>query len=261
MVKGDVIKGKMTNELSIILYFQPVRDSNILLSSLNFIERFQRTAFINKVKIIWPSKWGICSRSVKEFTIWTIGLKSDNSDCSKRIKGSNQKVSWKRIRGKNGNILWFVVVSSHKVVSDSLPPHELQHARLPYPSLSPWVCSNSSPWSRWCHPTVLCSSAPFSFLLSFPASGSFPVNQLFPSGVQNIGVSASASVLLRNTQDWSPLGWTDWVSLQSKGLSSLQHLSSKIAVSSVLSLLYGPTFTSIHVYWKNHSFDYTGLCR
>ena len=100
MVKGDVTKGKMTNELSIILYFQPVRDSNILLSSLNFIERSQRTAFINKVKIIWPSKWGICSRSVKEFTIWTIGLKSDNSDCSKRIKGSNQKVSWKRIREK-----------------------------------------------------------------------------------------------------------------------------------------------------------------
>ena len=108
---------------------------------------------------------------------------------------------------------------SHSVMSNSLWPYELQHARPPCPSPTPTVHPNSHPSSRWCHPTNS-SVIPFSSCpQSFPASGSFPVSQLFASGGQSIGVSASASVLPMNTQDWSPLGWTGWISLQSKGLS------------------------------------------
>ena len=109
---------------------------------------------------------------------------------------------------------------SHSVVSDSLRPHELQHARPPCPSPTPGVYSNPCPSSRWCHPAISSSVVPFSsFPQSLPASGSFPMSQLFAWGGQSIGVSASASVLPINTQDWSPLGWTGWVSLKSKGLS------------------------------------------
>ena len=109
---------------------------------------------------------------------------------------------------------------SHSVVSDSLRPHEQQHARPPCPSPTPRVHPNSCPLSWWCHPTTSSSVIPFSSCLqSFPASGSFQMSQLFSSGGQNIGVSASTSVLPVNTQDWFPLGWTDWISLQSKGLS------------------------------------------
>ena len=109
---------------------------------------------------------------------------------------------------------------SCSVVSDSLQSHELQHARPPCPSPTPRVYSNSCPLSRWCHPTISSSVVPFSSCpQSLPASGSFPVSQLFAQGGQSIGVSASASVLLMNIQDWSPLGWTSWISSQSKGLS------------------------------------------
>ena len=106
------------------------------------------------------------------------------------------------------------------VVSDSLLPHESQHARSPCPSPTPGVYSNSCPLSRWCHPAISSSVIPFfSCPQSLPASGSFPVSQLLAWGGQSIGVSASASVLPMTTQDWSPLGWTGWISLQSKGLS------------------------------------------
>ena len=109
---------------------------------------------------------------------------------------------------------------SRSVMSDSLWFHRLQLARPPCPPPTPRVCSNSCPLSRWCHPAISSSVVPFSSLLqSFPASGFFPMSQLFASGGQSIGVSASASVLPMNTQDWSPLGWTGWISLQSKGLS------------------------------------------
>ena len=112
---------------------------------------------------------------------------------------------------------------------DSLWPHGLQHTRPPCPSLTPRVYSNSCPLCRWCHPTISSSVIPFSSCLqSCPASGSFPMRWFFASGNQSIGVSASASVLPMNIQDWFPLGWTGWISLQSKGLSSLlQHRSSK----------------------------------
>ena len=104
------------------------------------------------------------------------------------------------------------------VVSDSLRPHGLQHARPPCPSSTPRVYSNSCPLSPWSHPTI--SSSVFSSCLQpFPASGSFPMSQFFASGGQSIGISASASVLPMNIQDWFPLGWTGWISLQSKGFS------------------------------------------
>ena len=102
----------------------------------------------------------------------------------------------------------------------TLGPHGLQQARLPCPSLSPGVCSNSCPWSWWCHPTISSSVIPFSsHLQSFPASGSFQISHFFASGGQSIGASVSASVLRMNIQDWFPLGWTGWIFLQSMGLS------------------------------------------
>ena len=109
---------------------------------------------------------------------------------------------------------------SRSVVSDSLWPHESQHSRPPCPSPTPGVYRNSCPLSQWCHPAISSSVAPFSSCSqSLPASGSFPMSQLFTWGDQSTGVSASASVLPMNTRDWSPLGWTGWISLQSKGLS------------------------------------------
>ena len=109
---------------------------------------------------------------------------------------------------------------SCSVVSDSLWPHGLQHARLPCPSPTPGACSNSCPWNQWCHPTISSSVIPFSSCpQSFPASGSFPVNQFFTAGGQTIGVSASESVLPMNIQDWFPSGLTGWISFQSKGFS------------------------------------------
>ena len=109
---------------------------------------------------------------------------------------------------------------SHSVMSNSLRPHGLQYTRLPCPSPTPGAYSNSCPSSQWCHPAISSSVSPFSSRLqSFPPSGSFPISQFFASGGQSIGVSASASVLPMNIQDWFPLGWIDWISLQSKGLS------------------------------------------
>ena len=106
---------------------------------------------------------------------------------------------------------------SRLVISDSLWPHELQHPRPPCPSPTPGVHSNSCGSTQWCHPAISSSVVPFSRLQSCPASGSFPMTQFFASGGQSIG--ASASVLPLNTQDWSPLGYTGWISLKSKGLS------------------------------------------
>ena len=117
---------------------------------------------------------------------------------------------------KNGSSVQF----GHSVMPDCLWPHEPQHARPPCPSPTARVHPNPCPSSRWCHPTISSSVVPFSSCLqSFPASGSFPMSQLFASGGQSIWASASTSVLPMNTQDWSPLGRTGWISLQSTGLS------------------------------------------
>ena len=118
-------------------------------------------------------------------------------------------------------IIFSSVQFSHSVVSDSLWPHEPQRARLPCPSPTPGVYPNSCSLSWWCHPTISSSAIPFSsHPQSFPVSGSFHMSQLFTSGGQSIGVSASTSVLPMNTQEWS-LGWTGWIFLLYKGLSIL----------------------------------------
>ena len=147
--------------------------------------------------------------------------------------------------------LWHLVQFSCSVMSDSLQQHEPQHARPPCPSPTPEVHPNPCPSSRWCHP---------SHPLFFPSPPAFNLSQhqglLFISGGQSIGVSASTSVLPMNTQDWSPLRWTGWISLQSKGLSRVFPTPQfKSINSSVLSFLYSPTLTSIHDHWKNHSLD------
>ena len=141
---------------------------------------------------------------------------------------------------------------SHSVMSDSLQPQELQHARPPCPSPTPGVHTNSCPLNWWCHPAILSFVVPFSSCHQFlPASQSFPMSQLFAWGGQSIRVSALASVLPMNTQDWSPLGWTGWISLQSKGLSRVfSNTTVQIINSSALSLLHSPTLTSIHDHRK-----------
>ena len=147
---------------------------------------------------------------------------------------------------------------SHSVLSLSLQPHGLQHTRLLCLSLFlMFVWSHSCPLSQWCHLTISSSVIPCSSCLqSFPASGSFPVSQFFASRGQSIGVSASASVLPMDIQDWFPLGRNGWISLQSKGFSRVfSNNTFQKYQRLVLSFLYGPTLTSIHDYWKNHSFD------
>ena len=153
--------------------------------------------------------------------------------------------------------LLFSVQFSRSVMSDSLQPHELQHTRPPCPSLTSGVHSNSWSSSRWCHPAISSSVVPISSCpQSLPASGSFPMSQLFVLGGQSIGISASASFLPKNTQDWSPSEWTGWISLQSKGLSESSPTPQfKSINSSALSFLYSPTLTSIHDHWKNHILD------
>ena len=155
------------------------------------------------------------------------------------------------------HIIYHSVQLSLSVGSDSLRPHESQHARPPCPSPTPGVYPHPCPSSRWCHPTISSSVVPFSCCpQSFPASGSSPMSQLFALGGQSFGVSASASVLPMNTQDLSPSGWTGWISLQSKGLSRFfsnttvqkhQFFGTQLSSQS--------TLTSIHDHWKNHSLD------
>ena len=149
---------------------------------------------------------------------------------------------------------------SHSVMSNSLQPHGLQHTRLPCPSPTPVACSNSCPLSQWCHPTILPSVVYFSSCLqSFPASGSFPVNQFFALGGQIIGVSASASVLPRNIQDWFPLGLTGWISLQSKGSSRVLSNTTGLKLQCTLAfwmLVSCLKWTwNIHVSW-GHPWDF-----
>ena len=145
-----------------------------------------------------------------------------------------------------------LLLFSHYIVSKSLWPHGLQHARLPCPSPSPGVCSNSCPLGHWCHPNISSSVAFFfSCLQSISESGSFPMSRLFTSGGQSIRASASAPVLPKNIQGWSPLGLTGWISLQFKGLSESSPTPQfKSIISSVLSLLYSPTLSFIHDCWK-----------
>ena len=159
---------------------------------------------------------------------------------------------------KKRKLVFSSVQFSSSVMSDSLRPHESQHARPPCPSPTPGVHSDSRPASQWCHPAISSSVIPFSsYSQSLPASESFPMSQLFAWGGQSTGVSASASFLPKKSQGWSPSEWTGWVSLQSKGLSRVFSNTTvqKHQFLMALSLLHSPTLTSIHDYWKNHSLD------
>ena len=141
----------------------------------------------------------------------------------------------------------------------TLRPRGLQHAETPCPSATPRVYSNTCAWSQWCHPTIFSSVIPFSIhLQSFPASGSFQMSQFFTSGGQSIGASASASVLPMNNQDWSPIGWASWISLQTKGLSRI-FSNTTVQKHQFFSTQLSP-LTYIHDHWKNHSPDQTDLC-
>ena len=143
---------------------------------------------------------------------------------------------------------------SRSVVSDSLRPHESQHARPPCPSPTPRVLSDSHPLSQWCHPAISSSVVPFSSCpQSLPASESFPMSQLFTWGGQSTG---EASFLPKKSQGWSPSEWIGWISLQSKGLSRVFSNTTVQSIhSSALSFLHSPTLTSIHGHRKNHSLD------
>ena len=155
----------------------------------------------------------------------------------------------------NWSVGWWRFISSdrisHSVVSYSLRPHELQHARPPCPSPAPRVHWDSCPSSQWCHPAISSSVVPFSCPQSLPASESFPMSQLFVWSGQSTWFSALASFLPKKSQGWSPSEWTGWISLQSKGLS---RVFSNTTVQKhqlfVLSFLYSPTLSSIHDYWK-----------
>ena len=143
----------------------------------------------------------------------------------------------------NSTLRFSSVQLSRSVVSDSLQPHESQHARPPCPSPTPGVHSDSCPSSQWCHPAISSSVIPFSSCpQSLPASKSFPISQLFAWGGQSTGVSALASVLPKNTQGWSPSEWTGWISLHSKGLSRV------FSNTTVLPLLYTNIYQYIHHY-------------
>ena len=150
-----------------------------------------------------------------------------------------------------------IILFTPSVVSNSLWPYGLQHTRLPCPSPSPGACSNSCPLSQWCHPTISTFVVPFSSCpQSFLASGYFLMNWLFISGGQIIQVSASASVLPMNSQCWLPLGLSGWIPLKFKRLSRcFSNATVQEHQCYGFHLLYGPTLTSIHDYWKNNSFD------
>ena len=158
-----------------------------------------------------------------------------------------------------------MLLFSQSVVSDSLRPYGLQHARFPCPSPALGACSNSRPLNQRCHPTILSSVVPFSFFLqSFLASGSFPVSWLFTSNGKSIRASASASVLPMNIQGWYSSGLTGFISLQSQGLS---RVFSNTTVWKASVLRHSPFFmvqlslislSFIHDYWKNHSFNFVG---
>ena len=142
---------------------------------------------------------------------------------------------------------------SHSVVSDSLQPHGLQHARLSCPSPALGACSNSCPSRQWYHPTISSSVTRFFFFQSFPASGSFQMSQLSASGGQSIGVSASTSVLLRTDLLWNGLVGSPCSPRDSQGSSPAPQFKSINFL--VLSFLHSPTLTSIQDHWKNHSLD------
>ena len=180
------------------------------------------------------------------------------AECRQRGSGPETHYNpWVEGFGVGGLRLDWAVQFSRSVMSDSLRPHGLQHARPPCPSPAHGVYSNSHPSHQWCHPTISSSVVPFSSCLqSFPASGFFQMSQFFVSGGQSTGVSASASVLPMNIQDWFPSEWTGWISLVSRNSQESSPIPQLKSInSSMLSFLYSPNLTSKRDHWKNHSFD------
>ena len=194
---------------------------------------------------------------LRNFIFWGSKITADG-DCSHEIK--RRLLLGRKAMTNLDSILksrdtFSSVQFSGSVMSDPLWSHGLQHARPLGPSPTPGVYSNSCPLSRWWHQTISSSVVSFSsYLQSFPASGSFPMSQLFASGNQCIGASASASVFPMNIQDWFPLGLTVWHPCSRRD-SQESFPTPQIINSSAFSLLCGPTLTAIHDYWKNHSFD------
>ena len=175
--------------------------------------------FYIPVKISNPVT-NMCHLTLKIVSIWAIYVMFTKT----RVLSANTWIDKEHVSVGGGlglNYWGFSSVQfSCSVMSDSLQPHEPQHARPPCPSPTPRVHPNPCPLSWWCHPTISTSAVPFSSsLLSFSVSGSFPMSQFFELGGQSIGVSVSTSVLLMNIQDWFPLEWTGWISLLSEGLS------------------------------------------
>ena len=185
--------------------------------------------FLSKYGTVWRTWEGIHGPSLSEQNTWHMTLFLFSTVLlSAKIKYSTnffgfttswQYLHWTVMKLRLWIFLHYSVQFSRSVMSDSLQPHEPQHARPSCPSPTPGVHPNPCPLSRWCHSTISSSVIPFSSCpQSLPASGSFPVSQFFTSGGQSTGVSASASVLPMNIQDWSPLGRTSWISFQSKRL-------------------------------------------
>ena len=170
------------------------------------------------------------------------------------IKGLESRISCLKFNQVDRNFQFHSVALSCPTLCD---PNESQHARPPCPSPTPGVYSNSCPSSGWCHPAISSSVVPFSSCpRSLPASGSFPMSQLFAWGGQSVGLSASASVLPMNTQDWSPLGWR----LVGSPCSPRDFQESSPTPQFKSINLHSPTLTSIHDHLKNHSLDQTDLC-
>ena len=192
----------------------------------------------------------------------SLGVYNNNVSCLRTVSGLKLLANPIILKCKLWESVWWGLSVqfnqfSHSVLSNSLQPHELQHAKPPCPSPTSGVHSNSHPSSQWCHPAIASSVVPFSSCpQSLPASESFPMSQLFAWGGQSTGVSALASFLPKKSQGWSPSEWTGWISLQSKGLSILlQHHSSKASI-----LQHSAFFTVqlSHPYMitgKNHSLD------
>ena len=181
---------------------------------LNWAYEFSNFLVANKILWEWDTKKKVGLEIVLSISIG-LGFRMFHGSLPASHKGSPCS-------------LFSSVQFSHSVVSDSLRPHESQHTRPPCPSPTPGIHSGSCPLSRWYHPAISSSVVPFSSCpQSLPASESFPMSQLFTWGGQSTGVSASASVLPMNTQNWSRLGWTGWISLQSKGLSRVFSLLEK----------------------------------
>ena len=196
-------------------------------------------------------------------SVWARSFKMAISECRKKIEGHRLGTGnkfRKSSRKREVLVLWFIQFS---LVTQSCPTlcmhalHGLQHARSPCPSPAPRVYSKPCPLSWWSHPAISSSFILFSSCLKpFPASGSFPMSQFFTSGGQSIGVSASASVLPMNTQDWSRLGWTHGSPCSPRNSQESSPTPQFKTINSLaLSFLHSPILTSIHDYWKNHSFD------